>query len=280
MYYLLRQRLNRPLSEQYKIFHRQLLDSYEDVIEDFFLYLREGKNGQNRTPYQSLQRIKNKDSFETWLLNTFRNYLSGRARAEDKISFTTYDSGESWGQVSDWVNDHNHATCPHDSLTDEQKLAIASQLIAYAHQVFYPRGRFIFLRSLLTILNKQKALPDRDMATALGMTYLSYRVMAHRMRRNLSKFRQRILCGEQLQLDEQHQQMAQQIYNDFIHLYPTLMTYYTQSIATLKCADAISQLRQDYYESTGYIVHEPEPPTANTITIVGFWERLNRMLIY
>ena len=272
MYYLLRQRLNRQLNDLYKVFYRQLLDGFEDIIEDFFLYLREGNNGQNHTPYQSFQRIKNLDSFETWLLNTFRNYLSNRAKAEDKISFTTFkDNG---------LDGLNSESCPQDSLTDEQKLAVASQLIAYAHQVFYPRGRFIFLRSLLTMLNKQRALPDREMATALGMTHLSYRVMVHRMKRNLSKFRQRLLCGEQLLLDEQHQQMAQQVYNDFTHLYPTLMTYYTQSIATLKCADAISQLRQHYYEATGYVAHEPEPSTAITINMAGFWEKLNRMLIY
>ena len=266
MYYLLRQRLSRQLREQYEVFHRQLLDVFEDVIEDFFLYLREGNNGQNHTPYQSLQCIKNKQSFETWLLNTFRNYLSNRAQAEDKISFTTYNeykSSESDG-----------------SLTDEQKLFVAAQLIAYAHQVFCPRGRFIFLRSLLTILNKRKALSNEEVATALGMTDISYRVTVHRMKQNLSRFRQRLLCGEQLCLDEQHQQMAHQVYHDFTNLYPTLMTYYTQAIATLKCSDAISQLRQQHYEATGLIAHEPEPSTDSTISIAGFWEKLNRMLIY
>ena len=267
MYYLLRQRLNHELSEQYKVYHRQLPDSFEDIIEDFFLYLREGNDGQNRTPYQSLQRIKNKDSFETWLLNTFRNYLSSRAKAEE-----TYLSID--------LDRHTSNDASNSLITDEQKLIVASQLIAYAHQVFYPRGRFVFLRSLLTMLNKQKALPDHEMATALGMTHLSYRVMVHRMKHNLSKFRQRLLCGEQLRLDEQHQQMAHQVYNDFTHLYPTLLTYYTQSIATLKCADAISQLRQHYYESTGCIAHEPEPSSAIAITIAGFWEKLSRMLIY
>ena len=267
IYYLLRQRLNRQLSEQYKVFHRQLIDSFEDVIEDFFLYLREGNNGQNRTPYQSLQRIKNKQSYEAWLLNTFRNYLSNRARAEDKIAFT--------------ISKDYELDCTSEmSITDEQKLFVASQLIAYAHQVFYPRGRFIFLRSLLTILNKQKALPNEEVAIALGMTDISYRVTVHRMKQNMSKFRQRLLCGEQLRLDEQHQQMAHQVYHDFTNLYPTLMTYYTQSIATLKCADAISQLRQHYYEATGLVAHEPEPSAAITITIGGFWEKLNRMLIY
>ena len=265
MYYLLRQRLNRQLLERFEVYHQQLHDNFEDIVEDFFLYLREGEDGQNRQPYQSLRRIKNKDAFETWLLNTFRNYLSGRIKTEANI-YTLHDCTIDESSPS--------------SITDEQKLAIASQLIAYAHQVFYPRGRFIFLRSLLTMLNKQQALPDKEMAAALQMTHLSYRVMAHRMKYNLVKFRQRLLCGEQLRLDDQHFQMAQNIYDDFTHLYPTLLTYYTHTLDTLKCANAIRQLRQQYYEATGTMLHEPEPSHSITTTVKGFWEKLNRMLIY
>lgn len=165
-------------------------------------------------------------------------------------------------------------------LTDEQKLSVCSQLIAYAHQVFYPRGRFIFFRSQLTMLNKQKALPDKEMAAALGMNHLAYRVMQHRMKANLARFRQRLLQGERLRLDDAHRQMADHIYNDFTHLYPTLLTYYTQTIGTLKCADAIRQLRQEYYEATGTIAHEPEPAFSIITTAHSFWEKLNRMLIY
>ncbi len=72
MYYLLHNRLNHRLHERYNDYQQQLYDNFEDIIEDFFLYLRE----HGRYPYQSLRRIKNRDAFETWLLNTFRNYLS------------------------------------------------------------------------------------------------------------------------------------------------------------------------------------------------------------
>jgi len=267
MYYLLHQRLNNQLHERFVIYHQQLYDDFDDIVEDFYLYLREGKDGQNRQPYQSLRRIKSNDAFESWLLNTFRNYLSNRAQAEEKASFTRY---------SDNTSEDSSVT----ALSDEQKITAVSQLIAYAHQVFYPRGRFIFLRSLLTMLNRQQALPDKEMATALQMTHLSYRVMAHRMKHNLAKFRNRLIHGEQFRLDDQHQQMAHHIYEDFAHLYPTLLTYYNQTIDTLKCADAIRQLRQEYYEDTGTIAHEPEPSQAITITIKGFWEKLNKMLIY
>ena len=267
MYYLLHQRLEHQLRERYEVYRRNVFDGFEDVIEDFFLYLRVGSDGRNRVPYQSLRRIKSKDAFEKWLLTTFRNYLNNRSQAEERASFTSF---------SDSMDDDSEES----PLTDEQKLSVCSQLIAYAHQVFYPRWRFIFLRSLLTMLNKQKALPDKEMAAALGMNHLAYRVMQHRMKANLARFRQRLLQGEHLRLDDAHQQMADHIYNDFTHLYPTLLTYYTQTIGTLKCADAIRQLRQEYYEATGTMAHEPEPTISIITTAHSFWEKLNRMLIY
>ena len=280
MYYLLHQRLNRQLRERYDVYRHQLYDTFDDIIEDFFLYLREGETGTSRLPYQPLQRIKKKESFETWLLNTFRNYLNSRAEAEDRISLTSYNDNGFNGL--DGFNSSDHTL--HDShalLTDEQKLAVASQLIAYAHPVFYPRGRFIFLRSLLTMLNKQKALPTEEVAIALGMTHISYRVILHRMKHNLTKFHNRLQQGERLRLDDRHQQMAQRLNDDFTHLYPTLLAYYNETIDTLKCADAIRQLRQRHYEETGIMAHEPSPdegPIRTTITI--FWNKLNRLLIY
>ena len=264
MCYLLHQRLEQQLHECYDVYHQQLFDDFEDVVEDFFLYLREGEGGLNRFTYQSLQRIKNKDSFKTWLLNTFRNYLSNRAQTE-----------ENFCRLSDNAVDEAASSVAND----EQKIAVASQLIAYAHQVFYPRGRFIFLRSLLTMLNKQKALPNEEVANVLGMTSISYRVTVHRMKCNLKKFRHRLLQGEELRLDDAHQQMVRHMCDDFCDLYSILLSYYTQSIDSLKCADAIKRLRQQYYEATGVMAHEPDPSCSIAITASGFWEKLNRKAI-
>ena len=260
MYYLLHQRLEHQLHECYDVYHQQLFDDFEDVVEDFFLYLREGEGGLNRFAYQSLQRIKNKDSFKTWLLNTFRNYLSNRAQTEENLC-----------RLSDNAVDEAASSVA----TDEQKIAVASQLIAYAHQVFYPRGRFIFLRSLLTMLNKQKALPNEEVAKVLGMTNISYRVTVHRMKCNLKKFRHRLLQGEELRLDDAHQQMVRHMCDDFCDLYSILLSYYTKSIDSLKCADAIKRLRQQYYEATGVMAHEPDPNHIIRTNIKAIWNKLN-----
>lgn len=268
VYYLLHHRLDRQLHEIYTSYHHHLLDDFEDIVDDFFLYLREGGKGQAHFPYQSLQGIKNKESFEAWLLKTFRNYLSNRTKEEERITFAdiAIDS------LSDDLS-------PMSPLTDEQKLHAVAHLIAYALQVFYPRGRFIFLRSLLTMLNKQKALPNEDVAAALGMTDISYRVTVHRMKYNLTQFRNRLLQGEQLRLDDEHQEMARQIYDDFVHLYQTLLMYYAQTIDTLKCANAIKRLRQQHYEATGIMAHEPDSDYPVRTTIKAFWNKLNRLLI-
>lgn len=281
MYYLLHERLNKQLKGKFEVYQHQLMDDFEDVVEDFFLYLREGKDGRSRTPYQSIHRIQKKEAFESWMLSTFRNYLTVRAAKEGQMIYSTLPSSDycSPSKLEGVVEDRGRMSVNENLLTDERKLTIASHLIAFAHQVFYPRSRFIFLRSLLTMLNKQQALPNEEMARALGMTDISYRVSVHRMKCRLAKYRNLLLQGEQLTLDDPHQQMAQCIHDDFTHLYPTLMLYYGQTLDTLNRADAVKQLRQEYLAATGTLLHEPETPYAFAPSISSFWTRLDRFLI-
>ena len=262
MYYLLHDRLKHPLHDRYEAYSNHLCDDYEDVIDDFFLYLRE--NG--RYPYEPLQRIKKKASFETWLLNTFRNYLSNRAETEGQ-GFSSQPNCEAHSLI---VSD--------GGIGDEEKIRIVSRLIAYAHQVFYPRGRFIFLRSLLTMLNKQRAVPNKEMAEALDMADLAYRVAVYRMKQNVKRFRERLLNGETVRLDDEHQQMADYINRDFIHLYPTLFRIYLECIDTLKTSTAVKDLRKQYLEERGYAVHEPNADSPIRVRIPAFWEKLNRWI--
>ena len=262
MYYLLHNRLSHQLQDRFSSYRQHLYDNFEDIIDDFFLYLRES----GRYPYEPLLRIKKKESFESWLLNTFRNYLSNRAEAEGQKAYAQLKENDST------------LTTESSDLTDERKLAIVSQLIAYAHQVFYPRGRFIFLRSMLTMLNKQRAVPNKEMAEALDMSYLAYRVTLHHMRQNVKRFRERLLKGEALYLDADHQQMADNINRDFIHLYPTLFRIYLESIDSLKTSSAVKHLRQQYLEERGFAVYEPNPDSPITVRIPAFWEMLNHWM--
>lgn len=268
MYYLLHQRLERQLRGRFEVYQHQLLDDFEDVVEDFFLYLREGKSGWSKTPYQSLRRIRKKESFESWMLNTFRNYLTVRAETENRLASTSLQ--EENVSVTDKTS---------SLLTDERKLIVAANLIAYAHQTLYPRDRFIFLRTLLTILNKQQALPNGEMASALGMSVLAYRVCVHRLKGKLSYIRTCLLRNDMLPLDDLHRQMAQHINSDFTHLYPTIGRYYVLSIDDLKCANAVKRLRQEYYEATGQMFHESESVYSLAPKISAFWTRLSKFLM-
>ena len=164
-------------------------------------------------------------------------------------------------------------------LTDEQKLSIASCLIAYAHQELSPRDSFIFLRMLLTMLNKRQTLPNAEMALVLGMSDISYRVTVHRLKCNLAKHRANLLQGEPLTLDDQHRQMAKHINDDFLHLYPTLLDYYNQSLDQLNCADAIKQLRQKYYETSGNMLHEFNTLSPVKLSISAFWYNFSLLLV-
>lgn len=267
MYDLLHNHLNQKLKRKFEVFEHQLLDDFDDIVDDFFLYLRDGKSGTNRITYQSLYKIKNPEAFEAWTLSTFRNYLSGRAAKEGKIVYAQVS-------VDKIVDDDTAASI----LTDEQKLSIASNLIAYAHQTLPSRDCFILFRTLLTLLDKKQALPNEAMAKVLGMSDIAYRVTVHRMKCNLAKYRTQLLQGQPLHLDEQHQAMAQSINDDFLNLYPTLSVYHNQLVETLNCAEAVKNLRQEYFEKTGNMLHEDQADYSVPVTVRYFWNRMERFI--
>lgn len=268
MYYLLRQRLNPQLGKRFEVFHNRLSDGFDDVLIDFFFYLRDGNHNNDASPYPSIRRIRNRETFGGWILNTFRNYLSVRASKEGQLIYSDLDFNGIAGDDD-----------PTSILTDEQKLSLASQIIAYAHQVMAPRDSFIFLRSLLTLLNKQQALPNDAVAKALGMTDIAYRVTVHRIKGSLTKYRTRLLQGERLPLNEEHREMARCINDDFTHLYPTLYHYYEHVIDTLDSAAAIRKFREEYLAATGTEVHEPEAVYATTLSPSALWNKLTLFLL-
>ena len=302
MYYLLRQCLYLPLKRRYEIFQHRLLDDFDDILDDFFFYLRDGGDrhcgddqsdeddqpdgceqtygdvgdrecsepeSEDRSPYPSLRRIRNREASVQWLLRTFRNYLAKRADREETLSSTGLDP--------DCVPD---ADVPTSILTDEEKLTFASNLLAYALQELPPRDGFILLRSLLALLNKGKSLPNEEMAEALGMSDISYRVSVHRVKSHLARYRTRLLQGGPLRLDGPHREMAQRIHEDFLNLYPTLLHYYTQSINTLvpDRADAVNRLRQCHLTATGNLLHEPTAPYEGSYSKAALWNLMERLL--
>ena len=87
-------------------------------------------------------------------------------------------------------------------------------------------------------------------------------------------------------LFERYQDYSHNLYDDFddllddfSNLYPILFDYYIQCIDTLKTSDAVKELRSQYIEERGFVVHEPSVPEQSRISIVRFWVKLNRWLI-
>lgn len=268
MYYILHERLYQQLRKRFEVFQNQLFDDFDDVLADFLFYLRDGKDSSGGNPYPSIRSIRNRETFGGWLLNTFRNYLSVRAAKEGRLSYSEHD-------FNDNVSDDTASSI----LTDEQKLSFAADLVAYTHQVMAPRESFIFFRTLLTLLNKQAALSSEAVAQALGMTDIAYRVSVHRMKGSLTKYRTRLLQGENLPLDDAHREMSRRINDDFTHLYPTLFHYYEQVIDSLDSAAAIRKLREENLAATGTEAYEPEALYATILSKSALWNELTLFIL-
>ena len=291
MYYLLQHILYQPLRRRYERAQHLLLDGFDDILDDFFFHLRDGsaicsgpdKAGEgtggdagnahpasdNQLSYPSLRRIRNRQAFVQWMLHTFRNYLLMRTAKETPPTLIELDPDSA----------HNADASP-SILTDELKLSFASDLLAYAHQELPPRDGFILLRSLLTMLDKRQALPNEEMAEALGMTDVTYRVTVHRVKDRLTRYRAHLLQGKPIHLDEPHRQMAQRINEDFLHLYPTLLYYYTLSINSLDPdrANAVNRLRQYHLATTGDLLHEPAVSYGAKYSKAVLWNLMERFL--
>ena len=289
MYFLLQHVLYLPLKRQYEKFQHLLVDDFDDILNDFFFHLRDGSltssridkaseeiggdigkahpTSDNHLPYPSLRRIRNRQAFVQWMLHAFRNYLILRSAKEKPPVLIELDP-----------DSVSNADIPASILTDEQKLTTASNLLAYALQEMPPRDGFILLRSLLSMLDKRRSLPNEEMAEALGMNDITYRVTVHRVKERLAQFHTRLLKGESLHLDDLHQQMAQRINEDFLHLYPTLLHYYTQSISTLDpdSADAVRRLRQNHTDSSGSLLHDPVLPYKAEFSKTALWNLVER----
>lgn len=295
MYFLLQHVLYLPLKRLYEKVQNQLFDDFDDILNDFFFHLRDGNtigSGHNRTddetggnvgdaqpasdyrrPYPSLRRIRNRQAFVQWLLHTFRNYLSARADKEEATVCISLNAEN--------VTETDVAANGSSSLlTDEQKLYLAARLIAFAHQELPPRDNFLLFRALLTMLDKRRSLPNEEVAEALGMTDVTYRVTVHRVKSRLSRYRTRLFQGEPLTLDAPHRRMAQRIREDFLQLYPTLLFYYRQSIDALdrSCSEAVKQLQQSHFAASGQLLHESVVPYEAQHSKAALWNLVGRFL--
>lgn len=256
MHYVISTRMRACFKGVYAGYESQSSDEFEDVLSNFFLYLREGSHADNNVPYEALLGLQHPEAFASWMQSTFRNYLNNRVASEAKAMELLAEYPE---DVAD--GDSNDV-----QTSMEQKIETFAHLVAYMLHVLQPRERFILLRWLLTILDKNKALPEKEMAQAMGLSNESYRVITYRVkmqvRHNLSILMQEerellhYTCTTELFNHPDCLIVASDINEHFADLYNCLIGYYEGTLSVLPNADAIAKLRLTRREERGFSVHD------------------------
>lgn len=268
-HYLIRVRMHTLLKDMYTVFESRCQDEYDDVLTDFYLYLREGAHADNNVPYEALLGLQHPEALASWMQSTFRNYLNNRAAlvAKAKDLLSEYQEEVVVGESFDIQAD------------TEQKIETFAHLVAYMLHVLQPRERFILLRWLLTILDKSKALPEKEMAKAMGLSYEAYRVIVYRIKMQLRHNLSILMQQEELELlinsgtDEDcncvnYLAVVSDINEHFADLYNCLLKYYEGTMAILPNSGTIAELRFARQEERGFSVHDastiqyPKPVVA------------------
>ncbi len=269
MYWLLHERMRSQLKEKYEVFREEIRDDYEDVLEDFFLYLREGEDGDNIMPYETLSGVQHREAFHAWIRSTFRNYLTNRAASESKLREIEVEHVDEFGTCGDG----------HTMSQTERMIEIFSQSVAFMLQKLQPRERFILLRWLLTILDKSKALPEKDISQAMGISHESYRVIVYRIKAQLKHHLDLLQQGNQVPVCEsRYLAIASDINDHFSDLYNCLIFYYEETLLLLPNAEAVAELRLSRKEKNGGMVHDTsviEYQKSETSVLWTFYKRLN-----
>ena len=239
VYYLLKHRLSRALGRVFELHGFGLDDHYDDTIDDFFLYLYD--HGEER-PFSVFDTIREKQAFFGWTVGAYRHFLLNKAREEVKRRETMEEAGRNAGEEE-------------RPFADETLMRIIATAIAFADQELPPHKLFIFYRMLLTILDQKQAVPQEEMARAMGMHPVTYRVYVNRMRMRLSNDVTTLEKGQDLPLDSAHLLMRNRLFRRFDNLYEMLMPYYEASIQSLSSSFEINELRNEFAHD-GMVMHE------------------------
>lgn len=242
VYYLLQKRLNHALQRTFELHGFGLSDDFDDTINDFFLYLYEG-NDDGAPPFSTVKTVQNKQAFFGWTIATYRNFLLNKVKEEIKRKTLQQEAlmlaeGEGRG------------------LDEETMIGYMAAAIAYADQKFRPNNLFIFYRSILSLLDHSRAIPQDEMAMAMHLHPVTYRVRCKRQRDCFQGFILSQETGQHLVLDHRHELMRLCIVEDFDRLYDLLIGYYNQVLERLPDKGEIKALRLSYRQKSGCLMHE------------------------
>ena len=238
-YYLIDKQLRRKLQTLFTNLGGGNFFEFQDTIEDFFLYLHDGSNWIYCKPFQVLESIENKKSLFKWVSVTYRNFMLKQLK-EESLRKTVDDSPSN----------------EESEIQDDEKIHNLSTAIAYADQEYLSRSRFVMYRLLLTFLNRSLAIPQEEMAQAVDMQPVAYRVSTKRVKDNILAYIKCLEQGQKLKLDMEHQQMRDILESNFSSLYSTLSDYYNTAIEQMPTAETIKRLRFGYSYNRDFVFHE------------------------
>lgn len=239
VYYLVDKQLRRKLRTIFANLDGENFFEFQDTIEDFFLYLHDGSKWIYEKPFQVFESIDNKESLFKWVTMTYRNFMLRQLKEELRRKAADENSYSEEPEIQDDAKIHNLSTA-----------------IAYADQKYMSRSRFVMYRLLLTFLNRSLAVPQEEMAQAVDMQPVAYRVSTKRVKDNIVAYIKCMEQGRKLELDVEHEQMRDIIKSNFGSLYSTLSGYYDNAIEQLPTAEAIKRLRFGHRHTGDFVCHE------------------------
>lgn len=245
VYYLLRDRLFQALKIVYESHGFALVEEYDDSIDDFFLYLYDDNAKSDEAPFSIFRGIKNKNAFFAWILSTYRRYLLNRVK-------------EAQREQMSYANVIMFSKEEEGLLSEEKMCTFLANAIAYADQQLAPMKRFVLYRMLLSFLDHRKAIPQEEMAKAMHLNAITYRVYTKRQKDRFLKYIDLQEKGGQLELDTKHQTMRDELLSGLEHLYSTLGRYYKLTLEELPNADEIACLRKKFSDGEAENMHEAQ----------------------
>ena len=227
----------RPrLLRRFRPYEKRAPFAFEDALQEFFLYLR----GDANNAYSIFRELNDASAADAWLITTFRNFVSKKSRYG--VHAVVMD-----------IPDLSDCSVPPQ---DEQQKAL-SIMIAYCYQELPLVQRFVFMRMILTYLDWDRALPQKDVALVLGLSHIYYRVLCNRVKAFAHQVKGRILAGERLPLNENALEMKNTLDADFSGWYDLLSGYYADTIAQFTQAEEINTLRYSYCTgSSDMVLHD------------------------
>lgn len=236
LYRVLTEALRPGLQRRFRQYERKAPFAFEDALQEYFLYLR----GDEDNAYSKFREIKDVSAADVWLLVTFRNFVSKKTR------YGMHAVAMDLSNLSDL------------SLWQQNEMQkVLSTMIAYCFQELPLVQRFVFIRMILTYLDKNRALPQKDVALVLGLSHIYYRVLCNRVKSFAMQVKERIFRGEQLLLTREALDMRSRLDADFSGWYDLLSCYYAETIDQFTQAEEINFLRYRCgSDSSDMILHD------------------------